>query len=60
MPPSVIGRIAATAHVKALILSHRMLRSLGHEDETRAKITAIYQGPVTFANDLDCYSMRAP
>ena len=55
MPPSVIGRIAGTAHVKALVLSHRMLRSLGHEDETRAKITASYSGPVTFANDLDCF-----
>jgi len=55
MPPSVIGRIAGTAHVKALVLSHRMLRSLGHEDETRAKITAVYSGPVTFANDLDCF-----
>jgi ribonuclease BN (tRNA processing enzyme) len=55
MPPSVIGRIAGAAHVKTLVLSHRMLRSLGHEDETRAKITAAYSGPVTFANDLDCF-----
>ena len=55
MPPSVIGRIAGTAHVKSLVLSHRMLRSLGHEDETRAKIAASYSGPVTFANDLDCF-----
>lgn len=55
MPPSVIGRIAGTAQVKALVLSHRMLRSLGHEDETRAKIAAAYSGPVTFANDLDCF-----
>lgn len=55
MPPSVIGHIAGTAHVKALVLSHRMLRSLGHEDETRAKIAATYSGPVTFANDLDCF-----
>ena len=55
MPPSVIGHIASTAHVKALVLSHRMLRSLGHEDETRAKIAASYSGPMTFANDLDCF-----
>jgi ribonuclease BN (tRNA processing enzyme) len=55
MPPSVIGHIASTAHVKALVLSHRMLRSLGHEEETRAKIAASYPGPVTFANDLDCF-----
>ena len=27
----------------------------GHEDETRAKITAAYSGPISFANDLDCF-----
>jgi ribonuclease BN (tRNA processing enzyme) len=55
MPPSVIGRIAGTAHVKALVLSHRMLRTLGRESETRAKIAAAYPGPVAFADDLDCF-----
>jgi len=29
MPPSVIGTTAAHAHVKQLVLSHRMLRTLG-------------------------------
>jgi ribonuclease BN (tRNA processing enzyme) len=55
MPPSVIGRIAATAKVKSLVLSHRMLRSLGHESQTRATIAALYPGPVAFADDLDCF-----
>ena len=55
MPPSVIGRIAGEAKVKALVLSHRMLRSLGYESETRAQIAARYSGPVTFADDLDCF-----
>jgi ribonuclease BN (tRNA processing enzyme) len=55
MPPSVIGRIAATAKVKSLVLSHRMLRSLGHESQTRATITTLYSGPVAFADDLDCF-----
>jgi len=55
MPPSVIGRIANTAHVKTLVLSHRMLRSLGREAATRATITAVYPGPIAFANDLDCF-----
>ena len=55
MPPSVIGRIAATAGVRQLILSHRMLRTLGREPETRAVIARVYSGPVTFADDLDCY-----
>jgi ribonuclease BN (tRNA processing enzyme) len=55
MPPSVIGRIAATAKVKSLVLSHRMLRSLGHESRTRATIATLYPGPVAFADDLDCF-----
>jgi ribonuclease BN (tRNA processing enzyme) len=55
MPPSVIGRIAAAAKVKSLVLSHRMLRSLGHESQTRATIATSYPGPVAFADDLDCF-----
>jgi ribonuclease BN (tRNA processing enzyme) len=55
MPPSVIGSIAANAHVKRLILSHRMLRTLGKENETEAEIKRKYSGSVTFANDLDCF-----
>jgi hypothetical protein len=37
------------------VLSHRMLRSLGHEEETLSIIARSYAGPVTFANDLDCF-----
>ena len=55
MPPSVIGRIAQTASVKRIILSHRMLRTLGRENETRIAIRTSFAGPVTFANDLDCF-----
>jgi len=55
MPPSVIGRIASEAKVKAVVLSHRMLRTLGHESQTRAAIAQKYPGPVTFADDLDCF-----
>jgi ribonuclease BN (tRNA processing enzyme) len=55
MPPSVIGQIAATAAVKRLVLSHRMLRTLGREEETQRFIAASYSGPVVFANDLDCF-----
>jgi ribonuclease BN (tRNA processing enzyme) len=55
MPPSVIGRIAAAAGVRLLVLSHRMLRTLGRESETRAVIAQVYSGPVTFADDLDCF-----
>ena len=55
MPPSVIGRIAKTAGVKRVVLSHRMLRTLGRESETRSVIARVYQGPVAFAEDLDCF-----
>ena len=55
MPPSVIGAIAQSAKVHRLVLSHRMLRSLGHEEETLRVIARIYAGPVNFADDLDCF-----
>jgi len=58
MPPSVIGRIARDAAVKRLILSHRMLRTLGHEDETVANVRKAFAGPIVFANDLDCFPVR--
>jgi len=58
MPPSVIGVIAANAHVKQLVLSHRMLRTLGNEKETQAEIRRRYSGPIRFANDLDCFPVR--
>jgi ribonuclease BN (tRNA processing enzyme) len=58
MPPSVIGQIAGDAHVKHLVLSHRMLRTLGKEEQTRAEIKKRYSGPVEFANDLDCFALR--
>jgi len=58
MPPSVIGQIAGDAHVKHLVLSHRMLRTLGKEDQTQLEISKRYSGPVTFANDLDCFLLK--
>ena len=56
MPPSIIGRIAQQAQVKQLVLSHRMLRTLGKEEETLAAIRHHYAGPTQFANDLDCFT----
>ena len=55
MPPSVIGQIAGDAHVKSLVLSHRMLRTLGKEAQTQSGIRKHYSGPLAFANDLDCF-----
>jgi len=58
MPPSVIGQIATDARVKQLVLSHRMLRTLGKETETQSEIQKRYSGPLHFANDLDCFPVR--
>ncbi|HEX4773421.1 MAG TPA: MBL fold metallo-hydrolase [Bryobacteraceae bacterium] len=58
MPPSVIGITATNAHVKQLILSHRMLRTLGKENETETEIKRHFSGPITFANDLECFPVR--
>jgi ribonuclease BN (tRNA processing enzyme) len=58
MPPSVIGATAANAHVKQLVLSHRMLRTLGKENETQTEIQRRYSGPIQFANDLDCFLIK--
>ena len=58
MPPSVIGQIAADSHVKHLVLSHRMLRTLGKEEQTQAEINKRFSGAMEFANDLDCFPVR--
>lgn len=58
MPPSVIGQIAGDAHVRSLVLSHRMLRTLGKEAQTQSEIRKRYSGPLAFANDLDCYPVN--
>jgi ribonuclease BN (tRNA processing enzyme) len=57
MPPSVIGQIAQQAHVKRLVLSHRMLRTLGKDEQKKSlsEIRKNFSGSVTFANDLDCF-----
>lgn len=53
MPPSEIGKIANESGSKALLLSHRMQRTLERETETSGYIQQFYQGPIAYANDLD-------
>ena len=55
MPPSVIGEIAAEAKVKQLVLSHRMMRTLGREAESKREIRKRYAGPLVFAEDGQCF-----
>ena len=57
MPPSVIGQIAGEAHVKQLVLSHRMLRTLGKESQTQSEIEKKFSGPLKFADDLNCFPL---
>ena len=53
MTPSQIGQIAEKAHVKQLVISHRMRRTLGKEALTEEQIRQFYKGPISFAEDLD-------
>ncbi|MCK5121589.1 MAG: MBL fold metallo-hydrolase [Methylococcales bacterium] len=55
MPPSEIGKIAQQANVKTLVLSHRMNRTLGREQETLGIIRQFYKGSVVFADDMDYF-----
>lgn len=57
MPPSVIGKIAADAKVKNLVLSHRMTRTLGKEKDSGKIIRKFYSGPMAFAEDLQCFKI---
>jgi ribonuclease BN (tRNA processing enzyme) len=56
MPPSEIGLIAKNAAVKKLVISHRMKRTLGSEEQTEQYIRKGYSGDIIFANDLDLIS----
>lgn len=57
MPPSEIGKIANESGSKALLLSHRMLRTLEREPQTSEIIGRYYNGPVRFADDMSHYNL---
>ena len=58
MTPLTIGNIASKAKVRSLVLSHRMLRTLGKSSETKKEIRKNYKGSVKFANDLSLYKVK--
>jgi len=58
MTPNTIGQITKQAQVKKLVLSHRMLRTLGREKETKREIRKYYKGVIKFANDKSYYKFR--
>lgn len=55
MKPAYIGKIAATAKVKKLLLTHMMERSISRKDETIKLIRNSYHGPIIFPDDLDVF-----
>lgn len=55
--PGQLGRIASQANVRMLILSHRMNRTRGMESQSRAAIESHYDGPLIFANDMECWGL---
>jgi len=58
MTPDIIGQIAEKSQPKRVILSHRMLRTLGKEKETLKEIHKYYKGSVKFANDKSYYKVK--
>ncbi len=55
--PSQLGRVAAAADVRMLILGHRTNRTRGVESRSRDAIEANYSGALLFANDLECWGL---
>ena len=58
MTPNIIGQIAQKAHPQRVVLSHRMLRTLGREKETLSEVHKYYKGSVKFANDKSYYRVK--
>lgn len=56
--PSAIGAGAAQAHVRHLVLSHVMARSLKTLEANTAQIRKRYAGPIDVASDLACYPVE--
>jgi len=48
--------MAAQAGIKHLVLSHLMARSLNRLERNKQLIRESYRGPLSVAEDLDCYT----
>jgi ribonuclease BN (tRNA processing enzyme) len=55
--PSELGKVAAAADARMLILAHRTNRTRGRESLSRAAIEKSYDGSVLFANDGECWGL---
>ncbi|MFV2090201.1 MAG: MBL fold metallo-hydrolase [Pseudomonadales bacterium] len=55
--PSQIGKVAAAANARMVILGHRTNRTRGLESMSRAAIEEHYTDALIFANDLECWGL---
>ncbi len=55
MKPSYIGKLAADAGVKKLLLTHLMKRSASRKEENLMLIRKHYKGDILFPKDLDVF-----
>ena len=53
--PEEIGRIAAKAEVKHVLLGSRGWRTFGRENATQETIAAAFTGPQLYANEEECW-----
>lgn len=59
MTPQQMGEAARDARAGRVIISHRMNRTNGREEQTLAAMREHYQGPVDFANDMQKWPICA-
>ena len=55
--PSKLGRVAARADARMLILGHRTNATRGRESQSIEAIEREYLGPVIFADGLECWGL---
>ena len=55
--PGKLGRVAARADARMLVLGHRTNRTRGRETQSLAAIEKQFAGPVIFADDLECWGL---
>ena len=55
--PSQLGRVAAQAEARMMILGHRNGRTRGRESISRGAMEEHYDGAILFANDGECWGL---
>jgi len=55
--PGTLGRVAARADARMLLLGHRTNATRGRESQSIEAIEREYLGPIIFADDLECWGL---